>query len=51
MFSDTLATKSNLFERSWTNFSQAEFVIDYFDKDWSNILNLTHGTNHGKFCY
>ena len=32
--------KFNIFERSWTNFNQAEFVMDYFDKDWSNILNL-----------
>ena len=43
MFSDNLDTKSNIFERSWTNFNQAEFVMDYFDKDWSNILNLKHG--------
>ena len=43
MFSDNPATKSNIFERSWKNFNQAEFVMDYFDKDWSNILNLKHG--------
>ena len=43
MFSDNPATKSNIFERSWKNFNQAEFGIDYFDKDWSNILNLKHG--------
>ena len=43
MFSDNSDTKSNIFERSWTNFNQAEFVMDYFDKDWSNILNLKHG--------
>ena len=43
MFSDNRDTKSNIFERSWTNFNQAEFVMDYFDKDWSNILNLKHG--------
>ena len=43
MFSDNPATKSNIFERSWENFNQAEFVIDYFDKDWSNILNFKHG--------
>ena len=42
MFSDNPATKSNIFERNWKNFSQAEFVINYFDKDWSNILNLKH---------
>ena len=43
MFSDNPATKSNVFERSWKIFNQAEFVMDYFDKDWSNILNLKHG--------
>ena len=43
MFSDNPDKKSNIFERSWTNFNQAEFVMDYFDKDWSSILNLRHG--------
>ena len=43
MFSDNPATKSKIFERSWKNFNQVEFVMDYFDKDWSNILNLKHG--------
>ena len=43
MFSDNLATNSRIFERSWESFNQAEFVMDYFDKDWSNILNLKHG--------
>ena len=43
MFSDKPATKSNIFERSWKNFNQAEFVMDYFDKGWSNILNSKHG--------
>ena len=41
-FLDNSDTKSNTFEKSWTNFNQAEFVMDYFDKDWSNILNLKH---------
>ena len=40
LFLDNPATKSNIFDRSWKNFNQAEFVMDYFDKDWSNILNL-----------
>ena len=47
MFSDTPATKSNIFARGWTNFNQAEFVMDYFDKDLSNILNL----NKAMFMY
>ena len=43
MFSNNPDTKSNIFKRSWKNFNQAEFVMDYFDKDWSNNLNLKHG--------
>ena len=43
MFSDNPDTTSNIFERSWTKFNQAEFVMDYIDKDWSKILNLKHG--------
>ena len=42
MFSDNTDTKSNIFERSWINFKQAEFVMDLFYKDLSNILNLKH---------
>ena len=43
MFSDNPDAKSNIFERGWANFNQAEFVMDYLDKDWSNIFNLKHG--------
>ena len=42
MFSDNPDKKSNIFERSCTNFNQAKFVMDYLDKDWSNMLNLKH---------
>ena len=40
MFSDKSAMKSNIFERSSIKFIQAEFVMDYLDKDWSNIVNI-----------
>ena len=32
--------KSNVFERDWWNFDQENFVLDYFDTDWPNILKL-----------
>ena len=42
--SNTLANppsnKSNVFERGWSKFDQQNFVLDYFDTDWSNLLNL-----------
>ena len=43
MFSGNPATKSNIFQRSWKKFNQAKFVMDYFDEEWSNILNYKHG--------
>ena len=43
MFSGNLATKFNIFEKNWTNFNQAGFFMEYFDKDLSNILTLKHG--------
>ena len=43
MFSDNPDTKCNIFERNWANFNKAVFVMDYFDKDCSNILNLKQG--------
>ena len=33
-------TKSNVFERDWSKFDQENFILDYFDTDWSNLLNL-----------
>ena len=40
MYSGTTAMKFKIFGRSRTNFNQAEFIIDCFDKNSSNILNL-----------
>ena len=40
MFSGNPATKFNIFEKSWNIFNQAEFFIDYLNKDWSNTSNL-----------
>ena len=39
-FADPPSNKSNVFERDWSNFDQENFVLDYFDIDWSNILKL-----------
>ena len=32
--------KSNIYERYWSKFIQTGFVLDYFGKDWSNVLEL-----------
>ena len=32
--------KSNIYEGDWSNFVQEKLVLDYFDKDWSDVLQL-----------
>ena len=32
--------RSNIFERDWSKFVQQNFVLGYFDKDWSDVLQL-----------
>ena len=39
-FADPPSTKSSVFESDWSNFDQENFVLDYFDIDWPNILKL-----------
>ena len=31
---------SNIFERNWSKFNKENFILDYFDKNWSDILKL-----------
>ena len=30
--------KSNYHERDWSKFKQKNFILDYFDKDWADVL-------------
>ena len=39
-FANPPFNKSNAFERDWSKFEQENFILDYFDIDWSNLLNL-----------
>ena len=32
--------KSNIYERDWSKFIQTDFLLDYFDKHWSDVLQL-----------
>ena len=34
------SSKYNVLERDRSNFDQENFVLDYFDIDWTNILKL-----------
>ena len=41
IFSDLTSSKSNIYNKEWSKFSKEYFVLDYFEKDWDSILNLT----------
>ena len=40
VLSNNLCQNSNIYERDWSKFYQTDFLLDYFDKDWSDILQL-----------
>ena len=40
VFSNPSCQKSNIYERDWPKFVQRNFVLDYFDKDWHDALQL-----------
>ena len=47
IFSDPSSSKSNVYERSWSNFNKEELILDYFEKDWDLILNVEkNDVNH-----
>ena len=32
--------QSNILEKDWSKFKKENFILDYFDKSWSEILKL-----------
>ena len=34
------SSKSNYFERDWSNFNQQNFILDYFSVNRKNVINL-----------
>ena len=32
--------RSNLFDRDWSKFKNKNFILDYFEKNWSDIIQL-----------
>ena len=46
VLSNPLCSKSNTLERDWSKFNKENFILDYFDKNWSEILQLDqHNVN------
>ena len=40
VLSNPSCQNSNIIERNWSKFVQQNFFLDYFDKDWSDLLQL-----------
>ena len=40
IFADPPSNKCNVFEKDWSNFDLKNFVLDFFDIDWPNVLKL-----------
>ena len=40
ILSNPSTQKSNYYERDWSKFKQENFMLDYFDKDWTELLQI-----------
>ena len=40
ILSNPSTEKSNYYERDWSKFEQENFMLDYFDKDWADLLQI-----------
>ena len=40
ILSNPSTQKSNYYERDWSKFKQENFILDYFDKDWTDLLQI-----------
>ena len=40
IFCQTFTQKSIYYERDWSKFKQENFILDYFDKDWADLLQI-----------
>ena len=39
-FANPPSNKFNVWKRVWLKYDQENFILDYFDIDWSNLLNM-----------
>ena len=40
IFCNPPANKTNIFERNWSKFNHENFILDYFDINWPNVLKV-----------
>ena len=40
ILSNSSSQKSKFHERDWSKFKQENFILDYFDKDWADLLQI-----------
>ena len=46
MLPNTLCNKSKILEKDWSKFNKQNFILDYIEKNWSEILELDqHNVN------
>ena len=40
ILSNPSTQKSNFYERDWSKFKQENFIFDFFDKNWTDLLQI-----------
>ena len=50
IFSNSLSTKLNSFERDWSNFYQENLILGYVSVDWKNLIKSINGNVDQSFA-
>ena len=50
IFSNSLSTKLNSFERDWSNFYQENVILGYVSVDWKNLTKSINGNVDQSFA-
>ena len=40
IFGNISGNKSNIYERDWSKFDRANFILNYFSFDWEDLLKI-----------
>ena len=40
MFGNISGNKSNIYDKGWSKFDRANFILDHFSVDWEDVLKI-----------
>ena len=52
IYANSIPSKSNVYERNWSDFNKENFILDFFAADWTTALNVGYeDVNYSFECF